>query len=420
MNQQSRRIVYTYVVLTLLSTFASSFIWGINTLFLLNAGLTITQAFTANAFFTGGQVIFEIPTGVVADTRGRRLSYLLGAATLFVSTLAYLWLWEIKGPFWAWAIVSIVLGLGFTFFSGATEAWLVDGLKASGFEGDLDNVFAKGSIATGFAMLTGTLAGGFVAQFTNLGVPYLLRAGALAMTFVLAFFFMRDEGFKQKKRTSLIKEMSSVFSDAIEFGMRKAPVRWMMFSGIFGGGVSIYAFYAMQPYLLNLFGNNAGYGIAGIAASIVAGAQIVGGVLVPYAGRIFAKRTTFFFIATVISVAALAAIAIFNNFYLVLAVFAVWSLIFAATTPIRQSYLNELLPSQQRATILSTDNMLASAGGVFAQPILGKTADIYGYPASYVGSAIFQFFALPFLALAWREKARSDPFRVDEPAPAKQ
>jgi len=420
MNQQSRRIVYTYVVLTLLSTFASSFIWGINTLFLLNAGLTITQAFTANAFFTGGQVIFEIPTGVVADTRGRRLSYLLGAATLFVSTLAYLWLWEIKGPFWAWAIVSIVLGLGFTFFSGATEAWLVDGLKASGFEGDLDNVFAKGSIATGFAMLTGTLAGGFVAQFTNLGVPYLLRAGALAMTFVLAFFFMRDEGFKQKKRTSLIKEMSSVFSDAIEFGMRKAPVRWMMFSGIFSGGVSIYAFYAMQPYLLNLYGNNAGYGIAGIAASIVAGAQIVGGVLVPYAGRIFAKRTTFFVIATVISVAALAAIAIFNNFYLVLAVFAVWSLIFAATTPIRQSYLNELLPSQQRATILSTDNMLASAGGVFAQPILGKTADIYGYPASYVGSAIFQFFALPFLALAWREKARSDPFRVGEPAPAKQ
>jgi len=64
--------------------------------------------------------------------------------------------------------------------------------------------------------------------------------------------------------------------------------------------------------------------------------------------------------------------------------------------------------------------MLASAGGVFAQPILGKTADMYGYPASYIGSAIFQFFALPLLALAWREKARSDPFRVDEPAPAKQ
>src|ERR1700682_6163643 len=71
------RILKTYVALTLLSTFASSFIWGINTLFLLDAGLSITQAFAANAFFTAGQVLFEVPTGVVADIRGRRVSYLL-------------------------------------------------------------------------------------------------------------------------------------------------------------------------------------------------------------------------------------------------------------------------------------------------------------------------------------------------------
>src|SRR3982751_3315991 len=106
MNKESRRIVITYVTLTLLSTFASSFIWGINTLFLLDAGLTITEAFTANAFFTAGEVIFEIPTGIVADTRGRRVSFLLGTATLFLTTCAYLWLWHMKGPFWAWATVS--------------------------------------------------------------------------------------------------------------------------------------------------------------------------------------------------------------------------------------------------------------------------------------------------------------------------
>src|SRR5687768_15845742 len=154
MNDASTKIVRTYVSLTLLSTFASSFIWGINTLFLLDTGLTITEAFAANAFFTAGQVLFEIPTGVVADTRGRRMSFLLGTGTLFVTTLLYLWLWDIKGPFWAWALVSALLGLGFTFFSGATEAWLVDGLKAADYEGELDPVFAKGSIAGGVAMLT--------------------------------------------------------------------------------------------------------------------------------------------------------------------------------------------------------------------------------------------------------------------------
>src|SRR6476646_2513211 len=155
MNKASSRIVKTYVSLTLLSTFASSFIWGINTLFLLDAGLSVTSAFAANAFFTAGEVLFEIPTGVVADTRGRRTSFLLGTATLFVTTLAYLWLWRTHGPFWAWALVSMLLGLGFTFFSGATEAWLVDGLKAAKYDGALDNVFAKGAVANGVAMLTG-------------------------------------------------------------------------------------------------------------------------------------------------------------------------------------------------------------------------------------------------------------------------
>ncbi|HSX23953.1 MAG TPA: MFS transporter, partial [Candidatus Saccharimonadales bacterium] len=131
----AEQILRTYVTLTLLSTFASSFIWGINTLFLLSAGLNITEAFAANAFFTVGQVLFEVPTGVVADTVGRRASYLLGAATLFASTLFYLFLWHIHGPFWAWAVSSMLLGLGFTFFSGTTEAWLVDGLHHTKHKG---------------------------------------------------------------------------------------------------------------------------------------------------------------------------------------------------------------------------------------------------------------------------------------------
>ena len=410
MNKESRRIVITYVVLSLLSTFASSFIWGINTLFLLDAGLTVTEAFAANAFFTGGQVLFEIPTGIVADTTGRRRSFLLGSATLLLSTLVYYWLWRIHGPFWAWALVSIFLGLGFTFFSGATEAWLVDGLKAAGYKGQLDSIFAKGSIANGVAMLTGTLAGGFVAQWTSLGVPYLMRVGALGLTFILAFLFMHDDGFKPKARTSVLKDMKSVFADSVTFGFKKAPVRWMMLSGIFTGGVGIYAFYAMQPHLLNLYGDSTSYTVAGISATVVAGAQIVGGFLVPYAGRVFAKRTSFLIFGTALGVIALALIGLLGNFYLVVAIFSLWSVFWAANIPIRQSYINQLLPSEQRATILSCDNMLASAGGVVAQPILGKTADVYGYPMSYIGSAIFQFLALPFIILAKREKADSDDF----------
>ena len=106
MTKQAKRVQRTYLFLTLLSTLAASFIWGINTLFLLDAGLNNAEAFAANAFFTAGMVVFEVPTGVVADTWGRRTSYLLGAATLLLSTLLYLAMWRAEAPFWGWAIAS--------------------------------------------------------------------------------------------------------------------------------------------------------------------------------------------------------------------------------------------------------------------------------------------------------------------------
>ena len=92
MADTARGIQRLYLTLTLLTTLAASFIWGVNTLFLLDAGLDNTQAFAANAFFTLGMVIFEVPTGVVADTRGRRFSFLLGTVSLLLSTVAYWWI----------------------------------------------------------------------------------------------------------------------------------------------------------------------------------------------------------------------------------------------------------------------------------------------------------------------------------------
>src|SRR5687767_7222881 len=231
MQQDWRAIQRTYLTLLALHTLAASFIWGINTLFLLDAGLTNTQAFAANAFFTAGLVLFEVPTGVIADVRGRRLSYLLGTVTLIVSTLLYLLMWRIHAPFWAWAVTSAFLGLGFTFFSGAVQAWLVDAMKASGFKGQMESVFAKGEIVEGVAMLTGAVAGGFIAQFTSLGVPYILRAAVLTISFVLAFMLMRDQGFTPQ-RTSV----KHVLNEAMKHGLRNPPVRWVMLASIFTDG----------------------------------------------------------------------------------------------------------------------------------------------------------------------------------------
>ena len=408
MNKASRKVQRTYLTLLLFNTLAASLIWGINTLFLLDAGLSNTEAFAANAFFTLGFMLFEIPTGVIADLRGRRMSYLLGVVTLAISTLLYLLMWYLSAPFWAWAISSILLGLGFTFFSGAVEAWLADALASSGFEEKLESVLAKGEIVEGAAMLTGSVAGGVVAQTTNLGVPYLVRAGLLVLNFIFAFMLMKDLGFKAPGSKHPIKEVKTILTNSIEYGLRNAPVRWTMLAAPFTGGVTIYAFYAMQPYLLQLYGDEKAYGIAGVAAAVVAGAQIAGGLLVPYVGRIFGYRTSVLLTAQLVSVLVLTLIGLIPQFWVAVTLLVLWGLMFSAVMPIRQGYLNALIPSEQRATVLSFDSLFGSSGGVVIQPVLGKAADAWSYQVSYIFSAGFQALAIPFTWLARRERAKAD------------
>jgi MFS family permease len=411
MNATALRIRRVYLILLLLHTLAASLIWGINTLFLLDAGLSNTEAFAANAFFTAGQVIFEVPTGVVADTRGRRMSYLLGTITLAASTVLYLLMWRISAPLWAWAISSALLGLGFTFFSGAVQAWLVDALTASGYfreGGKLEAVLAKGEIVEGAAMLCGSVAGGVIAQATNLGVPYMIRAVVLGLTFICAFVLMHDEGFTPNRGKRPIEEVKTVLRNSIAHGFGNRPVRWIMLEGLFTGGVMAYAFYAMQPYLLELYGDPHAYSIAGLAAAIVAGAQIAGGLLVPYVGRLFARRTSVLLSGTALSTAVLAGIGAIPQFWVAVSLLVFWGLMFSTITPVRQSYLNDLIAARERATVLSFDSLLASSGAAVSQPILGKTADVWGYPASYIGCAAIQALSLPFIWRASRERVAAD------------
>ena len=415
MNPEPRTVQRVYLVLMLFSTLAASFIWGINTLFLLDAGLNATAAFAANALFTAGMVVFEVPTGVVADTVGRRASYLLGSVTLAISTLLYWLAWQMEAPFWAWAVTSVLLGLGFTFFSGATEAWLVDALKFTGFKGNLESVFAKGQIVAGAAMLSGSVLGGLVAQWTNLGVPYLLRGLALVVTFAVAFVYMRDWGFVPKPGKHPVREVRQVLGSSVHFGLGNPPVRWMMLAAPFSFGVGIYAFYAMQPYLLELYGDEQAYSIAGLAAAIIAGAQIIGGLAAPRVRLLFRRRTTAILAGLLIEGGLLALLGVTTGFWVAVGLLVLWGLTAAAALPIRQAYMNGLIPSEQRATVLSFDNLLGSSGGVVIQPALGKVADVWSYSTSYLVAAGVHLMGVPFVVLARRARGVSDPVEF-EPA----
>jgi MFS family permease len=190
----------------------------------------------------------------------------------------------------------------------------------------------------------------------------------------------------------------------------------MMLESLFTGGVGIYGFYALQPYLLELYGDPHAYQIAGLAAAIVAGAQILGGLAAPRIRRAFERRTSALIATAGSSVVALGLIGVVQSFWPVIGLIVVWGLMFAASMPIRQSYLNGMIPSKQRATILSFDSMMSSSGGVWTQPLLGRAADVWGYPSSYLIAAGISTIGIPFIALSRRQNNPADTMIGDPDA----
>lgn len=407
------RVQRTYLVLLLLQTLAASLIWGINTLFLLDAGLSITEAFVANAAYTAGMVIFEVPTGVVADTFGRRVSFILGAATLLVTTAAYLGLWYAQAGIGWWILVSALIGLGFTFFSGATEAWLVDALEATGFEGVTETVFGKGQAVTGAATLIGTIGGGLLGQI-NLGLPYIARSVLLLAVIGAAWAWMHDLGYEPTKGVAIGAQVRGILRSSIKHGYNNPPIRMFMLAAPFASGVSIWIFYAFQPYLLELFGDpNATY-LAGIAAAVFAVAQMIGGASIRLVRRVSTTRSGVLITQIVVGSLALIGVGLAEGleipvgFWVAIALLTLFSLFSSIAFPIQQAYMNGCIPSEQRATVLSFASLTGSAGGVVAQPALGRVADVFSFGVAYIVAGVIYVLSLPFLIAVKRMGLAAD------------
>ena len=187
-------------------------------------------------------VVFEVPTGVVADTLGRRFSFLLSVSVLAATTLLYVALAQVDAGVVAFALVSVFMGLGFTFYSGAMEAWLVDALTASGYSGLLDRVFARGQQVTGTAMLVGTVGGGLLGQ-VDLSLPYVVRAVLLVAVFAIAYAVMHDLGFTPRRVTAaeLPGEVARSARAGIEFGWGQPGLRLLMLASFLQMGFVMWA-----------------------------------------------------------------------------------------------------------------------------------------------------------------------------------
>jgi MFS family permease len=391
------------MVIASLYTFSASLIWGVNTLFLLDAGLDIFGVFVANAVFTASMVVFEIPTGVVADTSGRRTSFLLSTVVLCLATLGYVSVSLAGGGLFGFCLMSVFLGLGFAFYSGAVEAWVVDALKATNYEGELERVFARTGIATSALMLIGTVSGGLLGTL-HLAIPYVVRALCLALLCGWAYVYMHDVGYTPRALTvsAIPREMRKVTRDSLTYGWQKRPVRLIMITTFVQGLYFIWGFYATQPYFLDLLGRPDAVWVAGVVAALVSLCIMLGNWLVDRFMNRFRFRTSILIAAGGLLSVSTVGVGLADSFWLAVPLFLLGTLAFGIIVPVRQAYLHLVIPSAQRATVISFNSMLDSAGGVVGQTGLGYLSREQGIPAGFVAGGAVTLLAIPFLVILRR------------------
>jgi MFS family permease len=414
----SRRVIRSYLVISGLFTLSASLIWGINTLFLLESGLSIFEVFMANAVFTAAMALFEVPTGVVADTRGRRISFLLSEATIALGTLAYVGVALIDGGLLLFSLAGIILGLGYTFYSGAVEAWLVDALGATGYGKELDGVFARAETVSSIAMVVGTIGGGVLGQI-NLSLPYVARTVLVLMAFWVGLRTMHDIGFTPRtmQLKGIVGEMRKVGRAGIDFGWRAPAIRLLVMESFVTWGFFSWAWYAWQPYFLDLYGENAIW-LSGLIAALFGLAGIAGNALVRPLAKPGRRRTTLLIGAGAVTVAAMTATGVIQIFWVTVPVFLLGAVAGGVLQPVRQTYLHQSIPTSERATLVSFDSLMGSLGSVGGQSGLGYLSQERSIPAGFVVGGLVTVVTLPIYARLRRLNEPAD--RITKEAPERE
>jgi predicted MFS family arabinose efflux permease len=253
--------------------------------------------------------------------------------------------------------------------------------------------------------MIGTVGGGFLGG-VDLALPFVLRAGLLLPVFAIAVVAMQDRGFvgRPLTRATVLHEVSSVARASTQYGWRHRPVRLLMLVSFFQTGFFIWGWYAWQPYFLDLLGRDEIW-ITGVISAAIALSMIVGNTLVGPLGRVASRRSSILLGAAVVESAAAVGVGLAGSFPWAMGLLVVFGIAVGTTAPVKQAFLHESIPSEQRATLVSFDSLVGNLGSVGGQVGLGFVARERGIGEGYVLGGLATAVAVPVL-LVLRAVAR--------------
>lgn len=391
-------IVAIYLGFNGLFMFALSFFFATYVPFLIERGMNLWQINVINAFFVGFIILAEMPTGSFADNFGRHKSVSAGCILLGISFLIYFF----SNSFYLFIFAEVVGAVGQTFTSGAMEAWLVDSLKIRGEDELKKLIFRQELIVKSIGTVIGCLLGSIIGSH-NLSFPWLASALFIFILGLLVFFI--KENYQTEKRIKQKNCLIKQIFEAWHFGIKNKELLSIM---IFGALIafSIQAI-NMQWTLVFKDGYNftspqLGWLFVGISLSAAAGSR-------------YSKKITHFFseksaivIPQIITALAIIICSRANGFLIVITAFLIHEFGRGIFNPLKQSYINDRLKSESRATLLSLESMFAKLGALGGLLISGFLAEMLSIKFAWLFSGVFLFLGvLIFMFLNHKQKVIS-------------
>jgi MFS family permease len=225
----------------------------------------------------------------------------------------------------------------------------------------------------------------------------------LAAVFAYAFYAMHDIGYSPKKLrlSALPSEMRRVAQASVQYGWRKQPIRLLVVASFIQSIFLAWGFYAWQPYFLELLGQELTW-VAGVISALIAVATIAGNSIVEWVTRFCGKRTTLLMWAAGIQTVAAIGVGLAGSFWLAVALYLVFTAAMGVWMPVKQAFLHQNIPSEQRATVISFDSLIASGGSVFGQSGLGYLSQSRSIASGYVVGGLATVFILPVVLILRR------------------
>lgn len=365
-------------------------------------GLSLTQITVLDAPFWLVIVAAQVPTGAVADRWGRKWSLLLGATSFTAGIL----LFGLAANYILILISYLGWGVALTFQQGADSALLFDSLKAMGREDEFEKITGRSVAIVSLASLGGILLGTPFAAVTDLATPIVV-SGLIAAVAVPVALSMKEPPIAGHERST---SYSSLLRDSVAHVRRRpAVLRMLVFAAVIG--VSAFGpIIFVQPFLR---GHDVSIGNLGFFQAPNRILAIIAALIAYRASARLGRRAVY---ASLPAVMALSYVLLgaWDSVYAYAALLPMAAMQ-GLQQPLIGNYINQRIPSGQRATILSLGQLLFSLALAPVEPLLGFAADEWGLPSVFwslaVGTAV-----LGTIAFVWWLRAEDPgPLQAAEP-----